>query len=72
MARADQGQIAPLFQSMGRAIADMCTRYNTRELAAIRNFIVGFNQLTYEETRKLREGVGPTKPDKGSKPTAAR
>ncbi len=61
-----QGQIAPLFQSIGGAIADMCTRYNTGELAAIRTFIAGFNQLTYEETRKLREGGAPTKPDKSS------
>ena len=52
-----EGQVAPLFQSMGRAIADMCARYNTWELAAIRNFIVGFSQLAYDEARKLREGA---------------
>jgi len=51
-------QIAPLFGSIGRAIADLCARYNNRELAAIRDFIAGFSQLTYDETRKLREGDG--------------
>ncbi len=51
-----EGQIAPLFQSIGRAIADMCARYNTRELAAICDFIAGFSQLAYDGARKLREG----------------
>ncbi len=66
-----KGQIVPLFQSIGRGIADMCASYNTRELAAIREFIAGFNELTYEETGKLREGGTHTNPDKSSRPTAS-
>jgi len=65
-----KGQVAPLFQSIGRAIAGMCARYNTRELAAIRDFIAGFNQLTYEEVTNLREGSSQAKPDRRSRPTA--
>ncbi len=65
-------QIVPLFQSMGRAIADMCARYNTRELAAVHDFIAGFSQLAYEEAKKLREGDSHTKPDKTSRPTASK
>ena len=49
-------QIVPLFQSIGRAIADMCAPYSTHELAVICDFIARFNQVAYEETRKLREG----------------
>jgi predicted transcriptional regulator len=67
-----KGQMVPLFQSIGRAIADMCARYNTPELAAIRDFIAGFNQLAYEEARKLREGDAHTKPDKRSRATASK
>jgi DNA-binding MarR family transcriptional regulator len=66
-----KGQIAPLFQSIGHAIAGMCARYSTRELAAIRDFITSFNQLTYEEATKLRDGGVRAKPDKSSRPTAS-
>ena len=67
-----KGPIVPLFQSIGRGIADMCARYNTRELAAIREFIAGFNQLTYEEATKLREEGSHAKPDKRTRPTASK
>jgi len=51
-------EIAPLFKSIARLMADLCTQYSTRELAVIRDFIARFHQGAYEETRKLREGDG--------------
>jgi DNA-binding MarR family transcriptional regulator len=64
--------ISPLFQSIGRAIGNMCARYSTRELAAIRNFIAGFSQLAYEEAGKIRKGGARMNLDKGSRPTASK
>jgi len=64
-------EIGPLFESIGRAMADLCAQYSTPELAAIHDFIGRFNQVAYEETRKLREGEGHAKPAKGSRPTTS-
>ena len=66
-----ESQIGPLFESIGRAMADLCDQYSTRELAVIRDFIARFNQVAYEETRKLREEGGHAKPAKGSRPTTS-
>ena len=66
-----EGQIGPLFASIGRAMADLCAQYSTPELAAIRDFVARFNRVAYEETRKLREGGGHAKPDKSSRPTTS-
>src|SRR5271166_2899245 len=51
-------EIGPLFESLKSAMAELCSRHGSRELAVIRDFITGFNQRVYEETRKLREGDG--------------
>ena len=51
-------QIGPLFESIGRAMANLSAQHSTQELAVIRDFIARFNQVTYEETGKLREGGG--------------
>jgi DNA-binding MarR family transcriptional regulator len=54
--------IGPLFASMARAAADLCTRYSTRELAVIRDFTARASEMAHEETRKLREaGASPKK-----------
>ena len=37
-------EIAPLFESIGRAMADLCAQYSTRELAVIRDFIARVHQ----------------------------
>jgi DNA-binding MarR family transcriptional regulator len=49
-------EIAPLFGSIARAMADLCAQYSTQELALIRDFIARFHQGAYEQIRKLREG----------------
>jgi len=49
-------RIAPLFDSMARAMAELCTQYSTQELALIRDFTARAHQGAYEEIRKLREG----------------
>jgi DNA-binding MarR family transcriptional regulator len=58
--RIERG-IAPLFESIGRAITDLCDRYSTRELGVVRDFINRFNQITCQESRKLRERGPNTK-----------
>jgi hypothetical protein len=62
--------IAPLFESVGNAMAELCARYSTREVAAIRDFLGRFIQSAYEETPKLWEGTEDPAPARGSKPTA--
>jgi hypothetical protein len=47
--------IGPLFASMGRAAAELCARYSTRELAVIRDFTARAHQMALEETHKLRD-----------------
>ena len=64
-------EIGPLFESIGRAIARLCAQHSAQELAVIHDFIAHFNQVAYEETRKLREEGGPAKPVKGSRPTTS-
>jgi len=64
-------EIAPLFKSLAPAMADLCARYSTLELAVIRDFIVGVQELAYEQIRKLRETGGDAKHAKGSRPTAS-
>jgi DNA-binding MarR family transcriptional regulator len=62
-------EIAPLFESISRLMADLCARYSTRELTVIRDFIARVHQGAYEQVRKLREGDGHSDPAKGSGPT---
>ena len=54
-------QIAPLFESMGRASAELCERYSSRDLAVIYDFTTRANQMAMEETRKLRDGAAAEK-----------
>jgi hypothetical protein len=60
--------IGPLYESMGRAAAELCERYTTEELAAIRDFTARVHEMATEEARKLRE-AGPART---GKPAAAR
>jgi DNA-binding MarR family transcriptional regulator len=48
-------EIGPLFDSMARAMAELCGRYSTEELAVIRDFAARSQKGAYEEIRKLRE-----------------
>jgi DNA-binding MarR family transcriptional regulator len=52
-----QRQVAPLFDSMGRASAELCARYSTRELAVILDFTTRAARMAMEETARLREGA---------------
>lgn len=56
-------KIGPLFESMARAMTELCERYSTQELAVIRDFTARSCQGAYEEIRKLREGGESTKDD---------
>ena len=60
-------EIAPLFKSLAPAMADLCAQYGTRELAVIRDFIAGVQQVAYEQIRKLRDEGGDAKPAKGTR-----
>ena len=51
-------QIGPLFESIGRTMADVCAQYSNQELALIRDFIARFHQGAWDEIRKLREEGG--------------
>jgi DNA-binding MarR family transcriptional regulator len=57
-----QQMIAPLFESMGRATADLCAQYSTHDLAIIREFAARAYQMAYEEARKLRDRPARTPP----------
>ena len=62
-------EIAPLFESLAPALAELCARYGTRELAAVRDFIAGVQQIAYDQIRKMRGTEGEAKPAKGSRRT---
>ena len=49
-----RGEIGPLFASMGRSFAEMCSRYDEGELALILDFITRSHPLNREETARLR------------------
>src|SRR5262245_32859402 len=56
LAQRIEREIGPLFASIARAMAALCSRYTTQELAVIRDFTARAHQGAYEEIRKLREG----------------
>ena len=59
-------ELKPLFDSIGRALADQCAQYSTRELAVIHDFIGRFHKTVYQESLKLRERPANTKPAKAA------
>jgi DNA-binding MarR family transcriptional regulator len=67
--RRIEREIGPLFEPMARAMAELCGRYSTQELAVIRDFTARARQVAYEEARKLREGAAPAKGPRGPKVT---
>jgi DNA-binding MarR family transcriptional regulator len=58
-------KIGPLFESMARAMVELCAQYSTQELAVIRDFTARAHQGAYEEIRKLREGSESATPPRG-------
>src|SRR5262245_49550630 len=56
-------EVAPLFDSIARATAELCAPYSTQELALLLDFTTRAGQMALEETTKLREGaVGARRP----------
>ena len=49
-------KIGSLFESMGRATAELCSRYTAAELAVIHDFAVRSRALADEETRQTARG----------------
>ena len=49
-----RAEIGPLYASMGRSFAEMCSRYDEGELALILDFVRRSHPLNREETAKLR------------------
>ncbi len=54
-------EIGPLFTSLAESTVELLSRYSDQELALILDFITRANQLSREETRKLREGAAQQK-----------
>ena len=50
-----RGEIGPLYASIGRSFAEMCSRYDERELALILDFVTRSHPLNREETARLRD-----------------
>jgi DNA-binding MarR family transcriptional regulator len=48
-------EVGPLFESMARAMGELCAHYSTEELAVIRDFIARAHKGAYAEAGKLRE-----------------
>jgi DNA-binding MarR family transcriptional regulator len=61
--------IVPLFESMGRAAAELCERYSTDELAVIYDFTGRAHQMAIDEARKLQAGSASAKGAQGTKVT---
>jgi DNA-binding MarR family transcriptional regulator len=56
--------IGPLYASVGRSFAQMCSRYDDEELALILDFVGRSHPLNREETAKLR-GEASREPNEG-------
>jgi DNA-binding MarR family transcriptional regulator len=54
--------IVPLFDSMGRAAAELCARYSAQELRLILDFAVRSREIGEAETRKLQAAAKPKTP----------
>jgi DNA-binding MarR family transcriptional regulator len=59
-----RGEIGPLYASIGRSFAEMCSRYDEGELALILDFITRSHPLNREETARLR-GRSPSEEEEG-------
>jgi DNA-binding MarR family transcriptional regulator len=59
-----RGEIGPLYASIGRSFAKMCSRYDEGELALILDFVTRSHSLNREETARLR-GRTPSEEGEG-------
>jgi DNA-binding MarR family transcriptional regulator len=53
-------EIGPLYESIARAMADMCGRYSDEELAVVLDFAARSNRLAPAEIAKIRTGASPS------------
>jgi len=53
--------LAPLFDSLARAMDELCARYSDQELVLIRDFMTRTIAILQEETAKLRRQTTPTR-----------
>jgi len=56
-----EAELAPLFSSLGRAMAELCGRYRQKELALIEDFMARTIRVLHEETLRLRPTNGRRK-----------
>jgi DNA-binding MarR family transcriptional regulator len=49
-------EIGRLFESLAKAVEELCGRYSDRELATIVDYMDRACEMVHEETRKLRRG----------------
>jgi DNA-binding MarR family transcriptional regulator len=52
-------EIGPLYDSIARAMADLCARYSDEELALVLDFTSRTNRLAPAEIAKIRGGASP-------------
>jgi DNA-binding MarR family transcriptional regulator len=67
-------EIGPLFASLAGRVAELCAGYTVEELGLILDFTRRSSQVSYEETRKLREGNATDEKagaDKGKRQTSS-
>ncbi len=64
-----RAEIGPLYTSIGRSFAEMCSRYDEGELALILDFVTRSHSLNREETARLR-GRTPSEEGEGGEFTA--
>jgi DNA-binding MarR family transcriptional regulator len=67
-----QEVVTPIFASLGRAMAELSSRYSAKELAAIRDYFERTIQILRAETAKLSEAGGaaaasPRDSDRGAR-----
>ena len=60
-------EVGKLFESLARAMSELCARYNDRELAVILDFMTRSQAMAHEETLKLRRETPRTRRRKSTR-----
>jgi len=61
-----EAEIGPLYESMRRAMAELCTRYSDQELAIVLDFFIRASPVVQEVIAKLRGAASPVRPPQQS------
>jgi DNA-binding MarR family transcriptional regulator len=59
-------EIGPLYESMRRAMAELCARYSDQELAIVLDFFIRASPVVQEVIAKLRGAASPARPPQQS------